>query len=364
MSVSNEEILLNYGLSADDLSEVLTDKVGFLNESRTVVRKGVPSQFVGTIAGHKLPSEVKFTEGNLTSLTLVKRVRPDDGRTIYTVRGALVGVKMDISIEDEGNKLDLVDKMVEITNASLGNSGRKYSREEFLSSVANKNMRFAPLESTPEAASAYRGMSLFFEHQGTSEEQFELAASKFVELGAKPVAFDPARVVSQYKAEVGVPVAGFEMLRQDRSKSRSNTGFLDLVDSNLSTLLNYFKFAGVLRALNAQIAQAIDGGKASEAKIREMKGLIESHTREMSQFTRNVGNWGGSHPGVTVQPDGSLTNNGEWYATNIPCGRISLGDSDTPVELDFWTNRIESTTSPSVIDTTQNGSAPLEGDPF
>ena len=150
----------------------------------------------------------------------------------------------------------------------------------------------------------------------------------------------------------------------DRPESRSNTGFLDLVDSNLSTLLNYFKFAGVLRALNAQLATAVDNGKTSEAKIREMKGLIDSHVREMNQFTRNVGNWGGSHPGVTVQPDGSLTNNGEWYATNIPCGRISLGDIENPIELDFWTSRIDSTPTPSVIDTTQNASVPLEGDPF
>jgi hypothetical protein len=352
MSISNEDLLLAYDLSAEDLSEVLTDKIGFINEQRTVIRKGVPSNFVGTLAGHKLPAEVNLKDASLTSLTLVKRVRPDDGRTIYTVRGAMVGVKMDISIEDDNIKMDLVDKMVDITNASLGkNSGKVYTREEFLSSIANKNMRFAPVDASNEAEIAYRGMNLFFEHQGTSQEQFELAAAKFVELGAKPVSFDTNRVVSQYKAEGGIPVVGFEMLRQDRSKSRSNTGFLDLVDANMSTLMNYFRFAGVLRALNAQLNAAVENGSANEKQVRELKTKIENHTREMSNFTRGVGSWGGTHPGVTIQPDGSVTNTGEWYSTNIPCGRIQLGSSEDPIELDFWTNRSEAGT-PAVIDLT------------
>jgi len=73
--------------------------------------------------------------------------------------------------------------------------------------------------------------------------------------------------------------------------------------------------------------------------------------REMGNFTRNVSNWGGTHPGVTIQPDGSVTNTGEWYSTNIPCGRIQLGNLEDPIELDFWTNRSESAV-PQIVDLT------------
>lgn len=339
MTVSNEDIFAAFDLSGDILSDVLTDEVGFINKNRTVVKKDVPSQFVGTLAGHELPAEVIFRSGKLTSLTLLMRKR-EDGRAIYTARGAISNVILDIFIKDGNEKINLVDKLLDLTNASIAKTGKVYSREEFLQNVANKNMRFAPINE--ELTNEYRGMSLFFEQQGTSEEQFELAGKKFMELGGIKVNSSD-RVVSQYRHEDGLSVVGFEMNRQDRSMNRAGTGFLDLVDSSVSSLLNYFRFAGLIRATDKQIASA--SGKTLE----DLKGRREMIVREVNNFTRALGNWGGVQPGITIQPDGSVKNNGEWYVTNIPCGRVQLeGD----VELDFWTTRADKPAGTSVIDTT------------
>jgi hypothetical protein len=357
MTSLNESILAQYDLSTDVLSDVLNDEVGFINESRTVVRLNQPSQFVGTLAGEKYPAELTFRAGNLTSLTLIKRVRPEDGRVVYTARGAMTNVKFDIAIKDGNESVDLIDQMLSLTNASIAKSGKVYSREDFLKNISNKNMRFAPINDTPEAKDSYRGMSLFFEQQGTSEEQFELAASKFQELGGYRVE-GSQRVVSQYKHDTGLPVLGFEMNRQDRSRNRAGTGFVDLLDSTMGSLLNYFKFAGLLKATEKQIASAT--GKNVETLNAQREAIV----KEMNIFTRSLGNWGGVQPGITIQPDGTVTNNGEWYVTNVPCGRVQLGSSDSPVELDFWTNRGTSMTTASVIDTTASTDGSLEEDPF
>ncbi len=354
MTVSNEDIFAAFDLSGDILSDVLTDEVGFINKNRTAVRRDVPSQFVGTLAGHEFPSEVTFREGKLTSLTLIRRQR-EDGRFVYTARGAMSNVKLDISIKEGNEKIDLIDKMVELTNASIAKSGKVYTRQEFLQNISNKNMRFAAI--SPETASNYRGMSLFFEQQGTSEEQFELAAKNFVDLGAVPVSTS-TRVVSQYRHTEGVPVLGFEMNRQDRTLNRAGTGFLDLVDASISSLLNYFKFAGLLKATDRQITSA------SGKELESLKQRREMITKEINNFTRSLGNWGGVQPGVMIQPDGSVTNNGEWYTTNIPCGRVQLANGDDSVELDFWSTRADKPAGASVIDTT-SGTVIADGeDPF
>lgn len=354
MTASNESILAAFDLNDDVLGDVLTDEVGFINRNRTVVRKNVPSQFVGTLANLEFPAEVNLLDGKLTSLTLIKRARPDDGRVIYTARGAMTNVKLDISIKMDDVKMDLIDKMLEITNASIAKSGKSYTREEFLQNISNKNMRFAPISDTPESVEAYRGMSLFFEQQGTSEEQFHLAADTFVSLGAVE-SKSSDRVVAQFKHAEGIPVLGFEMNRQDRSLNRAGTGFVDLVDSTMSSLLTYFKFAGLLKAIESKSASS--SGKEAD----DFKAKREAIIKEMNNFTRSLGNWGGVQPGVTVQPDGSVVNNGEWYTTNIPCGRVQLDGSNGPVELDFWTNRTSSSTTTSVIDTTTSSS---EDEPF
>jgi hypothetical protein len=342
MTVSNEAILSSFDLSGESLGELISDETVFINSNRTVVRKGVPSQFIGTLANQQIPAEVTLREGRLTTLTLIKRIRPTDNRVIYTARGAMSNVKFDISIKENDEKIDLVDKMLDLSNAF---ASKQYSREEFLSIIGNKNMRFAAINDSEEGLANYRGMSLFFEQQGTSEEQFELAASKFIELGAVKVN-NSDRVVSQYRHEDGVPVVGFEMLRQDRSLNRTNTGFIDLVDSTMSSLLNYFKFATLVRATEKEIAETT-GAKKTQAQAR-----LENIVKEMNNFTRSLGNWGGVQSGFTSQPDGSLTKNGEWYTTNIPSGRVQLGSIESPVELDFWTTRSDKPAGASVIDTT------------
>jgi len=352
MSLSNESIFADFGLTGDLLADVLTDEVGFINRTRTVVKRDIPTQFVGTIAGQEFPAEVIFREGRLTSLTLISRKRQGDDRTIYTARGAMSNVKLDIFIKDGDTKINLVDKMVELVNVSIANSGKVYSREEFLQNLANKNMKFAAIND--EQADSYRGMSLFFEQQGTSEEQFNLAAQQFVELGA--VKDDRnLRVVSQFKHSEGIPVEGFEMNRQDRTLDRANTGFVDLVDSSMSSLLNYLKFAGLVKATDKQMSVASGKG------LEDLKSRRETITREINNFTRSLGNWGGVQPGVTIQPDGKVENNGEWYTTNVPCGRVQLAGG---VELDFWTTRSDTPAGNSVIDTTAGVVVADGEDPF
>lgn len=354
MTVSNEAILAGFDLSGESLGELISDETAFINTNRTVVRRGIPSQFIGTLANQQIPAEVTLRGGNLTSLTLIKRIRPTDNRVIYTARGAMSNVKFDIFIKENDQKIDLVDKMLDLSNSF---ASKQYTREEFLSIIANKNMRFAPITDNEEGSANYRGMSLFFEQQGTSEEQFELAASQFVNLGATRVTGSD-RVVSQYKHTDGVPVVGFEMLRQDRSLNRTNTGFIDLVDSTMSSLLNYFKFATLVRATQKEITDS------SAAKRAQAESRLEVIVKEMNNFTRSLGNWGGVQSGFTIQPDGSLTKNGEWYTTNIPCGRVQLGDIESPVELNFWTTRSGTPAGESVIDTTPGVSVSNEEEPF
>ena len=78
------------------------------------------------------------------------------------------------------------------------------------------------------------GMPFFFQQFGANIDGFKHALEAFKLAGAKDVIGqmnNPGRIQAAYQHDAGVPVTAFEVGSVDRSKSRTEQGFQNLVDS-------------------------------------------------------------------------------------------------------------------------------------
>jgi hypothetical protein len=131
-------------------------------------------------------------------------------------------------------------------------------------------------------------------------------------------------------------MTSFEIGTVDRSKSRTNQGFLNIVDAAVDTFQRVYG----LRLQAHLLGQKTEG--LSQAKI----AAAEEKRQKLLQLSRQwVSNWSGSQQRVVVSPSGAKEPQDIYDPVNAPCGRFSLVVNGSEVACDLWSNSARANTT-------------------
>ena len=287
---------------------------------------GKKTNFKGSINGVEVPASVTLKEASLSRLSVLRQQSPYTGKEYYLVTGVMNPVKMDISIMNDGQELSIID----LLHQFVTDSGKAVDRDKFVASLSAMGMNFAS------------GMPLFFQQFGANEDGFKHAINAFKSAGAVDVTGrieTPGRIVAAYQHKTGVPLSAFELGTTDRSKSRTNQGFLNLVDAAVDTFQRVYG----LRLQANVIQEKMD--TLSQAKVKEAQERVD----KLKQLSRQwVSNWSGSQQRIQVTPSGVQEKQDIYDPVNAPCGRFTMVVNGTDVACDLWSNSAQA-----------NGSAPV-----
>jgi hypothetical protein len=334
--MSTSSILNKFGLSGDLFSAIAENIDNLQSTARTQsLTVGKTVKFTGTINGVEVPAEVTLREANLSRLSVLRQSSPYTGKEYLLVTGVMNPVKLDISVTIEGKTMSLVDLLHEFVGDSV-------ERSKFEESLAAMGMNYSA------------GMPLFFQQFGAHEEGIKHAINAFKAAGAIDVTTaieNPGRIVAAYQHQSGVPVTSFELGTTDREKSRTNQGFLNLVDASISTFQRVYQLRLEAHSLGQKISDL------PQAKVKE----AEEKRKELLALSRQwVSNWSGSQERIKVEKNGAKTPQNIFDPVNAPCGRFSLAVQGEVIACDLWSNsaRAEQT---SVVTTVE---VENEEDPF
>jgi len=333
--MSTSSILNKFGLSNDLFSAIAENIDNLQSTARTqslVVGKTV--KFTGSVNGIEVPAEVTLREANLSRLSVLRQSSPYTGKEYLLVTGVMNPVKLDISVNIDGESMSLVD----LLHAFVGDS---VERSKFEESLAAMGMNYSA------------GMPLFFQQFGAHEEGIKHAINAFKTAGAIDVTNsieNPGRIVAAYQHQSGVPLTSFELGTTDREKSRTNQGFLNLVDASVSTFQRVYQLRLEAHSLGQKISDL------PQAKVKE----AEEKRKELLALSRQwVSNWSGSQERIKVEKNGSKTPQNIFDPVNAPCGRFSLAVQGEVVACDLWSNSARAEQTSVVVEAIEN-----EEDPF
>ena len=334
----SNSILNKFNLSGDLFSAIAENLDNLQSTARTqtlVTDKTV--KMTGSINGVEIPAEVTLREAALSRLSVLRQTSPYTGKEYLLVTGVMNPVKLDLNVIVDGEKMGIVD----LLHTFAQSSGQEVSRTKFEDSLVAMGMNFTG------------GMPLFFQQFGASEDGIKHAINAFKSAGAIDVTGrieNPGRIVAAYQHKTGVPVTQFELGTTNREKSRTNQGFLNLVDAAVDTFQRVYQLrleAHVLGQKMSNLPQA----KVKEAE--EKRQLLVKLSRQW------VSNWSGSQQRIRIEKNGAHTPESIYDPVNAPCGRFSLVVGGETVACDLWSNsaRAEQTTSTMADNAT-------EEDPF
>lgn len=335
--MSNPSILDKFKLSGDLFSAIADNIDNLQSTARTQsLSIGKTVKFTGSINGIEVPAEVTLREASLSRLSVLRQSSPYTGKEYLLVTGVMNPVKLDLSIKVDGESMTIVDLLHNFAQAN----GNVIERQKFEDSLAAMGMNYI------------NGMPLFFQQFGASEEGIKHAINAFKTAGAIDVTGsidNPGRIVAAYQHQTGVPMTSFELGTTDREKSRTNQGFLNLVDAAVETFQRVYGLRLEAHVLSQKISDL------PQAKVKE----AEEKRKELLALSRQwVSNWSGSQQRIKVEKNGSKTAQNVYDPVNAPCGRFTLVVNGENVSCDLWSNsaRAEQT---SVVTTTAT-----EEDPF
>jgi len=333
--MSTSSILSKFGLSNDLFSAIAENIDNLQSTARTQsLTVGKTVKFTGSVNGIEVPAEVTLREANLSRLSVLRQSSPYTGKEYLLVTGVMNPVKLDISVNIDGNTMSLVD----LLHAFVGDS---VERSKFEESLAAMGMNYSA------------GMPLFFQQFGAHEEGIKHAINAFKAAGAIDVTSaieNPGRIVAAYQHQSGVPLTSFELGTTDREKSRTNQGFLNLVDASVSTFQRVYQLRLEAHSLGQKISDL------PQAKVKE----AEEKRKELLALSRQwVSNWSGSQERIKVEKNGSKTPQNIFDPVNAPCGRFSLAVQGEIVACDLWSNSARAEQTSVVVEAIEN-----EEDPF
>lgn len=298
----------------DDLQSNSTTKT--LTVDKTISMKG-------SINGTEIPMYVTLREARLSRLSILEQKSPNTGKDYYLVTGVMNPVKMDVVLTVDGHDMTLKDLFYEMVTAN----GKETDRQKFEDSLVAMGMNFG------------NGMPLFFQQFGAAEAGFRHAIDAFRSAGAVDVTSriaNPGRIVAAYQHQTGVPITSFEVGSVDRSKSRTNQGFLNFADAAVETFQRVYG----LRLQAHILSQKTEG--LSQKQIAD----AEERRQKLIQLSRQwVSNWAGSQQRIVVSPSGSKEPQDIYDPVNAPCGRFTMVVNGSPVACDLWSNSARANTA-------------------
>jgi hypothetical protein len=308
------------------------------NSQTRVLTVGKTVNMKGSINGVEVPAEITLREASLSRLSILEQKSPYTGKDYYLVTGVMNPVKMNIALTVDGEKISLEDLMYKFVTAK----NETVDRQKFNDSLIAMGMNFNS------------AMPLFFQQFGANEEGFRHAIEAFKSAGAVDVTgriSNPGRIVAAYQHKTGVPLTSFEVGTTDRSKSRTNQGFLNFVDASVDTFQRVYG----LRLQAHLLGQKTEG--LSQAKI----ATAEEKRQKLLQLSRQwVSNWSGSQQRIVVSPSGAKEGQDIYDPVNAPCGRFTMVVNGSEVACDLWSNSARANaTTPSATEVLANDEAPF-----
>jgi hypothetical protein len=299
---------------------------------------GKTVNFKGSINGIEVPANVTLKDASLSRLSVLRQQSPYTGKEYYLVTGVMNPVKMDLNIISDGKEINIID----LLHAFITETGKTVDRDKFAASLSSLGMNFAT------------GMPLFFQQFGANEDGFKHAINAFKTAGAVDVTGrieTPGRIVAAYQHKTGVPLSSFELGTTDRSKSRTNQGFLNLVDAAVDTFQRVYGLRLQAHVLQEKMETL------SQAKIKE----AEEKRQKLMQLSRQwVSNWSGSQQRIQVTPSGAQEKQDIYDPVNAPCGRFTMVVNGTDVPCDLWSNSAQANSSaPSATSAVETDEIPF-----
>lgn len=327
MSILNE-----FNLDLDVFSAVADTPEMFESTGRTqTLRLDREVSFKGSINGIEVPASAILRDARLTRMTLLKQVSPNTNKEYYLVTGIMRPVKMDLFVTIDGVKMPLIDLLTSVVNEKSEN---KITTEQFLDTARKIGLNFND------------GMPFFFQQFGASLEGWTKAREAFVEAGAVDVIgkmSNPGRIEAAYQHAEGVPVTAFEVGTVNREMSRTNQGFLNLIDATVANFTRVVTLRKESRILSKAINEATGWSEEKTNKAKEHAELLGKMSRQW------VANWAGAQQRIVVQPNGKQETQNIWDPVNAPCGRFTMIVDGEPVEADLWSNSARANTSDTTI---------------
>lgn len=236
-----------------------------------------------------------------------------DGRIDFN---ATVVTHQELQIQIADEWMDISDFAVKAIKAT-SMSAASLTREDVLQILAQYHWK-------PDAR-----YPMYLQHLGAGEAAFAEFAEHFRSLGAEENTEDvrnrargkKSHVMASVRHREGVPILHMELSKADRSRSQNNSGFIGFLDARWGTLThvlaNHSQRLAARRILNDPKASEQD--KQAAAKIEtDIRNLFQSQTA-----ARAFRNWGGTT--VNVDPLDDTVKN--YYAQQVPCGRMSVVDA-------------------------------------
>lgn len=295
-------------------------------------------QFEGKINGISVPAAMTLHSARLTRLSLLKQASVNqNGKEYFLVTGIMNPVKMDLEVLVDGEYINLVDLLHNWVNSG----SKQITRAEFLDTASKIGLKFT------------EGMPLFFQQFGASIDGWTKAREAFVAAGAKDVINEidnPKRIKAAYELKDGVEITGFELGTVKRENSRTNQGFLDLIDASVDQFQRIVRLRKEAAMHEARVLNAVQLG-LTQAQVNESKELEKAFRAMSKQWTTN---WAGAQQRKNFEPlDQSVTALNQYDPTNAPCGRFEMVVNGEKVSVDLWTNKSKADT-PVEVPTSSN----------
>lgn len=335
----------NLGLDLDLFSAIAESPEMFESTGRTTtLRVGREVSFKATINGIEVPASAILHDARLTRLTLLEQTSPNTNKTYFLVTGIMRPVKMDIFVTVDGQKMNIIDLLHNVVNSGSA----QITRDQFVDTARKIGL---DLEG---------GMPFFFQQFGASLDGWTKAREAFVAAGAKDVIGsmnNPGRIVAAFQHDTGVPVTAFEVGTVDRSKSRTNQGFQNLVDSVIDNFQRIVRLRKESKMLDVKIVESTGWSQEKTQKARE-------HSKVLMEMSRQwASNWAGSQQRIVVLPNGKKETQNIWDPVNAPCGRFTMVTGAGNVDVDLWSNSAKANTSDTTVSTAPN-TTPSDELPF
>jgi len=303
----------------NNLFDQIADNIDVLQSTARTQMLSIDKKinFKGSINGIEIPASVVLREASLSRLSVLRQKSPYSGKEYFLVTGVMNPVKLDVTVTLEGQEMSIVDLLYKMVTEN----GKTVDRDKFEKThLSGLGLNFT------------NGMPMFFHQFGANEEGFKHAINAFKTAGATDVTGrieNPGRIAAAYRHATGVPVTAFELGTTDRTKSRTEQGFVNLVDAAFDT----YQRVTALR-LQANIIET----KMSELPQSKIKEATEKKDKLNALSRQWVSNWAGSQQRTVVTPSGAKEKQDIYDPVNAPCGRFTMVVNGSEVPCDLWSN--------------------------
>lgn len=339
-------LLEKFDLSGDIFSAVADAPEVFESSGRTTtlhLNRRIP--FNASIPGKKnadgtqkhtpVTAYATLREASLSRMSVIDQTSPNSGNAYKLVTGVFKPVKVDIEVMIDGEMMTLPELLRAIVNQS---SQKEIDEQTFLDTANRIGLTFAD------------GMPLFWQQFGASEEGIAHAFEAFKAAGAVDVLDQikktgTSTIVKAYAHATGIPVTSFEIGTVNREASRTNQGFLNLVDASVDQFNRIVGLRKEASLVNQELTAQTDW---SQKKIKDAENRVKVLS-DMSRQWRT--NWAGAQRVIQIAEGGKKIIKDQYAAVNAPCGRFAMIIDGQTVNVDLWKNSARAESTNTVIDT-------------